>query len=313
MPATPDPSQRSARSIRALVIGASGLVGGAFFTALRERGHDVAGTYGSRPRPGLAPLDFKQHLNLEPVVSGRHLVVLASALTHVDYCETHPEEARARNVDDVRRVAEACSGAGAALLSFSSDYVFDGSAGPYAEDAPVRPLSVYGKTKLAGEEVVAALPRALVIRITNAFDVGYDDRNFVHRCVTHLRERKPLVVPSDQWATPCYATWLARQAVTLLERGAILAPDSPRLLHAGCDDLVSRGELARRVARQLGADPGIIEERPTAVLAQPAPRPLHGGLRNDRWKRLLGVDRLPLDDALADCLPRMKELYAGSH
>ena len=313
MPTVPDPANESARRVRALVIGASGLVGGAFLSVLRERGYDVAGTHGSRPRPGLVPFDFKQHLNLESLVSDRQLVVLASALTHVDYCESHPEEARARNVDDVRRVAEACRDAGAALLSFSSDYVFDGAAGPYAEDAPVRPLSVYGKTKLAGEEVLAALPRALVIRITNAFDVGYDDRNFVHRCVTHLRERKPLVVPSDQWATPCYATWLARQAVTLLERGAILAPDSPRLLHAGCDDLVSRGELARRVARQLGADPGIIEERPTAALAQPAPRPLRGGLRNDRWKRLLGVERLPLDDALADCLPRMKELYAGTH
>jgi dTDP-4-dehydrorhamnose reductase len=313
MPDRTASSTPAARPVRVLVIGASGLVGGAFFAALRERGHDVAGTYGSRPRPGLVAFDFKQHLNLEPLVSGRELVILASALTHVDYCESHAEEARARNVDDVRRVGDACRAAGAALLSFSTDYVFDGAAGPYAEDAPVRPLSVYGRTKLAGEAEVAALPRGLVLRITNAFDIGYDDRNFVHRCVTHLRERKPLVVPSDQWATPCYATWLARQAVTLLERGAILAPDSPRLLHAGCDDLVSRGELARRVARQLGADPGIIEERPTAALAQAAPRPLLGGLRNDRWNRLLGVERLPLDDALADCLPRMKELYAGTH
>jgi dTDP-4-dehydrorhamnose reductase len=313
MPDRTASSTPAARPVRVLVIGASGLVGGAFFAALRERGHDVAGTYGSRPRPGLVAFDFKQHLNLEPLVSGRELVILASALTHVDYCESHAEEARARNVDDVRRVGDACRAAGAALLSFSTDYVFDGAAGPYAEDAPVRPLSVYGRTKLAGEAEVAALPRGLVLRITNAFDIGYDDRNFVHRCITHLRERKPLVVPSDQWATPCYATWLARQAVTLLERGAILAPDSPRLLHAGCDDLVSRGELARRVARQLGADPGIIEERPTAALAQAAPRPLLGGLRNDRWKRLLGVERLPLDDALADCLPRMKELYAGTH
>jgi len=307
----PDPPQRSERPVRALVIGASGLVGGAFSSALRERGHDVAGTYGSRPRPGLVAFDFKQHLNLQPLVNGCQLVVMASALTHVDYCESHTEEARARNVDDVRRVAKACRDAGAALISFSTDYVFDGREGPYAEDALVRPLNVYGRTKLDGEAAVAALPRALVIRITNAFDIGYDDRNFVHRCIRHLRDRKPLVVPSDQWATPCYATWLARQAVTLLERNAILAPDSPRLLHAGCDDLVSRGELARRVARRLGADPGIVEERPTAALAQPAPRPLRGGLRNDRWKRLLGVEHLPLDDALADCLPRMKELYAG--
>jgi hypothetical protein len=128
--------------------------------------------------------------------------------------------------------------------------------------------------------------------------------------VTRFRDREPVVVPADQWATPCYATGLARQTVTLLERGAILARDSPRLLHAGCDDLVSRGELARRVALRLGADAALVEERPTAALHQAALRPLRGGLRNDRWKRLLGVERLPLDDALTDCLPRMKELYA---
>src|SRR5262245_39333643 len=310
MSAPGDSPPQPTRPRRVLVIGASGLVGGACFAALRARGHDVAGTHGSRPRPGLVPFDFNQHSNLAELVSGRELVVMASALTHVDYCESHADEAQARNVDDLRRVREACRAAGAALLTFSTDYVFDGHAGPYREDALVRPLSVYGRSKLAGEAVVSTLPRALVVRITNVFDIGFEDRNFVHRCVTRLRDRKPLVVPSDQLATPMYATWLAAHCVTLWERGAILAPDSPKLLHAGCDDLVSRGELARRVARLLGADASLIEERPTAALGQAAPRPLRGGLRNDHWKRLLGVERLGLDDALEDCLPRMKELYA---
>ena len=305
MASTPPP----ATPLDVFVLGASGLVGGAFFAELGARGHRVTGSYASHPRPGLVPLDLRQDVNLEGHVKGRDLVVLASAMTHVDRCESHPDEARARNVDDVRRVAEACRAAGAAMLSFSSDYVFDGAAGPYAEDSPVRPLSVYGRTKLEGEAATLTVPRALVVRITNVFDIGFEDRNFVHRCVTHFRDHKPLVVPSDQWATPCLASALARQTVTLLERNAILAADSPRVLHAGCDDLVSRGELARRVARLLGADASLLEERPTAALAQPAPRPLRGGLRNDRWKRLLGVERLPLDDALAECLPRMKELY----
>jgi dTDP-4-dehydrorhamnose reductase len=188
--------------------------------------------------------------------------------------------------------------------------VFDGVAGPYAEDALPHPISVYGRSKLASEQVAAGVPDSLVVRITNVFDIGYDDRNFVHRCVTSLRDRKPLLVPSDQFATPAYATWLADQCVTLAERGAILRADSPRLLHAGCDDRVSRGELARRVAALLGADPSLIEERRTAELGQLAPRPLNGGLQNDRWKTLLGVERLPLDDALHDCLPRMRRLYA---
>ena len=292
-----------------LVIGASGLVGGAFHARLARTGVRLTGTCHANSRPGLLPFELGRATRAFLDEQSPDLVVLASAMTHVDRCESEPAEARRRNVDDVQAVADWCHGHDAALVHFSTDYVFDGTAGPYAEDAPVAPLSVYGRSKLASEAVVAALPRALVVRITNVFDIGYDDRNFVHRCVTCLRDRKPLVVPSDQLATPAYATWLADQWVTLLTRGAILRGDSPRLLHAGCDELVSRGQLARRVATLLGADSSLIEERPTAALAQAAARPLRGGLRNDRWKRLLGVERLPLDDALDDCLPRMKALH----
>ena len=298
------------RFAHVLVIGASGLVGGAFHARLARSDARVTGTSHAHPRAGLVPFDLGPAP--DAFLDGLHpdLVIMASAMTHVDRCEAEPDEARRRNVDELRPIAGWCARHGAALLYFSTDYVFDGTAGPYAEDAAPNPLSIYGRSKLAAEQVVAAVPRSLVLRITNVFDIGYDDRNFVHRCVTYLRDRKPLVVPSDQLATPAYATWLAEQAVTLIERGAILGIESPQLLHAGCDDLVSRGDLARRVAALLGADASLISERPTAELGQAAPRPLQGGLRNDRWKSLLGVERLPLDAALHDCLPRMRRLHA---
>jgi len=69
------------------------------------------------------------------------------------------------------------------------------------------------------QQIVATTPRSLVVRITNVFDIGFEDRNFVHRCVVHLRDRRALIVPSDQLATPAYATWLAEQTVTLIARG----------------------------------------------------------------------------------------------
>ena len=308
MPAAPPPP----RFAHALVIGASGLVGGAFRARLARSRIRVTGTTHAHARPGLVP--FALGPAPEPFLDhiGPDLVVMASAMTHVDRCEAEPAEAERRNVDELRPIAEWCARRDVALLYFSTDYVFDGAAGPYGEAAEPHPLSVYGRTKRAAEQLVGGVPNSLVLRITNVFDIGYDNRNFVHRCVTSLRDGKPLVVPGDQLATPAYATWLADHAVTLLERGAILSPEAPRLLHAGCDDLVSRGELARRVAGLLGADSSRIEERPTAALGQLAPRPLRGGLKNDRWKALLGVERLPLDAALHDCLPRMRELYAGN-
>lgn len=307
-PSPPNPS-----SLEYLVLGASGLVGGAFHHWLRDHGHAVTGTYRGRQKPDLVRFDFGSEAALLGEGLQPDLIVMASALTHVDYCETHPEEAYQRNVEDVRLVVNYCRARGRQLLFFSTDYVFDGEVGPYAEDATPHPISVYGRTKRLAEELVLTVPQSLVLRITNVFDIGYDERNFVHRCVTHLREREWLVVPADQLATPAYATWIADQCMALHAMGAILREGSPRLLHAGCDDLVSRGELARRIAARLGADGSLIEERPTAQLRQAAPRPLRGGLRNDAWKRLLGVGRLPLDDALEDCLPRMRRLYAGAH
>ena len=311
-PSPPPPPAPPPRFAHALVIGASGLVGGAFHARLARTRTRVTGTSFAHPREGLVP--FALGPAPEPFLDavGPDLVVMASAMTYVDRCEAEPDEAERRNVHDLKPIAEWCARRDAALLYFSTDYVFDGAAGPYDEAAATHPLSVYGRTKWAAEQLVAAVPGSLVVRITNVFDIGFEDRNFVHRCVTSLRDGRPLVVPGDQLATPAYATWLADHAVTLLERGAILSPQGPRLLHAGCDDLVSRGELARRVAGLLGADASRIEERPTAELGHLAPRPLRGGLRNDRWKALLGVERLPLDDALHDCLPRMRRLYAGS-
>ena len=305
----PPPPFKKRQSAEPMVIGASGLVGGASLAALWNAGYEAYGTFRTHRRPGLWRYDLSSSPDGLFMEFDMHLVVLASALTNVDYCESHPEEARQQNVTEVARLVKWCRQNSRPLVYFSTDYVFDGQNGPYAENEPSNPLNVYGRTKLEAEALVLSLDSSVVIRITNVFDIGFEDRNFVHRCVTHLRDRLPLIVPADQFATPTYATWLADQWVTLLKGGAILERESPRILNAGCDEVVSRGELARRIAARLGADASLIEERPTAELNQAAARPLRGGLRNDLWKRLLGVERLSLDDALDDCLPRMLALY----
>ncbi len=295
---------------RPLVLGGSGLVGGAFYRALSGRGHAVRGTFHTRPAEGLEPLDLAGDTAAYLASVRPSLVILASALTHVDYCETHPEETHAQNVDALEPLVGWCAERDVPLVFFSTDYVFDGAAGPYAEDAPPRPINVYGRSKLVGERRVGALSRHAVLRITNVFDVGHDTKNFLHRCVEHLRDRRPLVVSDDQWATPTSAAWLAAQTLELIASGALCGIESPRTLHVACDDLVSRVEFARRVADRLGADASLIEARPTVTLGQAAPRPRRGGLRNDLLKRLLGLGALPLEAALDEALPRMRSLYA---
>jgi dTDP-4-dehydrorhamnose reductase len=303
-------ADRSPILTRPLVIGASGQVGGAFHQRLARGGYDVRGTYHSRPRPGLEPFTLGPDAGTFLARHDPTLVILASALTHVDYCESHPDETRQRNVGDVEPLVAWCAAHDLPLIYLSTDYVFDGTNGPYAEDATSAPVNVYGESKLAAEQMVARVPRLALLRITNVFDVGFDDRNFLVRLVASLRERRPVVVPVDQLATPTYATWLADQTVALIERGLLLAPGADRVLNVACDDLVSRFDFANRVASLLGADGALIEGKTTAELHQAARRPLRGGLRNDRLKALLGVASLRLDRALDELAPRLKELHA---
>lgn len=292
-----------------LVIGASGLVGGAFMQGLLRRGHPARGTYRTQPTPGLDALDLAADPRPYLDAVRPSLVILAGALTNVDYCESHPEETRDRNVTQLEPVVEWCARSGAPLVFFSTDYLFDGREGPYDEAAAPRPLNVYGRSKLEGERLVGTLERHVVLRITNVFDIGFDRKNFLVRVLEHLRDRRPLVVASDQLATPTYATWLAGQTVELIERGRLGGGESPRTLHLGCDEMISRVEFAARVAALVGGDASLVTGRPTAELAQAAPRPLRGGLRNDRLKRLLGLPAIPFETALRDLLPRMRGAF----
>jgi dTDP-4-dehydrorhamnose reductase len=294
-----------------VILGASGLVGGAFLACLRARGVAVRGTYRTQPRAGLDPLDLADDPAPYLDAVAPSVVVLTSALTYVDYCESHPDETDARNIAQLVPVVRWCDAHAVPLVFFSTDYLFDGEAGPYAEDAPVRPLNVYGRSKLEGERIVDTLACPAVLRITNVFDVGFDVKNYLIRVLDHLRSRQPLIVPDDQLATPTYATWLADQAVTLIERGRLCAPGADRTLHLGCDEMVSRVEFAQRVAALLGDDASMVEGRPTSALNQAAPRPLRGGLRNDRLKQLLGVASIRFEDALRNVLPRMRAYVAA--
>src|SRR5262245_23353500 len=139
--------------MRALVIGASGQVGGAIAARLRERGHHVVGTHHAKPQPDTRPLDVSDAAATERYLAEVEpdWVVCPAALTAVDYCESHPDEAFAANRDAPGNAARAAAKRGAGFVYFSTEYVFDGTAGPYTEDDPPNPQSIYARSKLEGE------------------------------------------------------------------------------------------------------------------------------------------------------------------
>ncbi len=282
--------------MRALVIGASGQVGGALVRLLRERGEPVVGTYWSRPVPGLEPLDVTDGDAVREIVAAARpdVVYLPAALTAVDYCETHRDEAWSKNVEAPANVARAATGAGAKLVFYSTEYVFDGRAGPYGEDDPINPLGVYAESKAAGERAVqAASSDVLIIRTTIVF--GWDPRsvNFAMQVWNRLSAGETMRVPADQIGNPTLVDFLTEATVELVDRGV------RGIVNVVGRDRVPRTEFAVRLARALRLDERLIEPISTAELRQVAPRPLNAGLRTEKLERLLGRPAIGLDEAIA--------------
>ncbi len=292
---------------RALGIGASGQVGRHAARALAARGWEVAGTYATHPDPaaGLRRLDVLDDAAVAACLRevAPEVCLLASALTNVERCEAEPAVAEAANARAPGVVAAACRSVGARLLYLSTEYVFDGAAGPYREEDPVAPASVYGRTKLEGERrTLAADPANLAIRTTVVFSHDPAGLNFVMQLLARLGKGERMRVPADQRSSPTYAPDLGAALAALCEPGIparLAGLPAPQVLNVVGPEVLDRHTFAVRAARALGLDPGLLDAVDTAALGQRAPRPLRAGLRTDRL-RALGLGMRPLDEALAD-------------
>ncbi|HXJ81990.1 MAG TPA: dTDP-4-dehydrorhamnose reductase [Candidatus Methylomirabilis sp.] len=261
--------------MRALVIGASGQVGTALLGALRERGHDAVGTYAHHRDEGLAALDVTDHAAVERAVREARpdWVLCPAGLTHVDYCEEHPAEAFAINCDGPLHAAREARRLGAGFVFFSTEYVFDGERGPYAEGDATNPLSVYGRSKLEGERaVLAEAERAVVVRTTVVYGPDRQEKNFVYQLMRNCRNGQPMRIPQDQISSPTYNADLAQATVELCER------DLHGVYHLVGDGVLDRFAFARLACDVFDLDPAGLVPVSTATLGQKAPRPLKGGL-----------------------------------
>jgi dTDP-4-dehydrorhamnose reductase len=254
--------------LKILIAGAHGQLGRALRAALR--GHDVEAL-------GRDQLDITRADEVLRAVraSACALVVNAAAYNAVDRAEAEPAAAFATNEAGPRTLAEATAGCGAALLHFSSDYVFDGgSREPYAEDARPNPLSVYGKSKLAGERAIRSVnPRHYIVR--TAWLYSEHGHNFPLTMIGAAK-RGPLRVVDDQHGSPTYAPHLAAAVRRLIDAGAPFG-----LYHmAGAGGTTWYG-LARALFRRLRIDVAL-EPVTTAEYPRPAPRPAYAVLTTTR-------------------------------
>jgi len=281
---------------KALVIGASGQVGRALIRVLEDSGIEAIGTYHSRQITGTHKLDVS-----DPDAVGSCFetvkpdVVFLTVNTEggVDYCEDHPEEAEALNVVGTRNVATCTAQCGALLVYYSTDYIFDGEAGPYSEEDIPCAINTYGRTKWEAEQLVQTLvPTHLILRTTAVFGWDRASRNFAMQVWESLGSGTSLRVPEDQWCNPTLVDYLAEASVRLVQMGA------EGIFNVVGRDRMPRSKLAKALARSMALDPALILPVPTSELGQVAPRPLQGGLRTEKLERTLGTEPLDLNESL---------------
>ena len=278
---------------RVLVCGSNGLLGQRLASLLNAgTAYEVLNTSQERsfvfdPQPfDYTQLDISRRSDVRSLVGSFQpdVIVNAAAVTNVDWCETNREEAWKVNVTGVEILAESARRVGAHLVHVSTDYVFDGRNGPYAEEAQPNPISYYGKTKLASENAVREAEHATIIRTIVLYGSGLRLKPSFPIWVMHsLREKTKIRVVDDQYGNPIHVADLASTIIRAAEQRRT------GLFHVGGGEFLNRYEFAVRVADVFGLDSSLIEPIKTADLRQPAPRPLRSGLITRKAEADLGT------------------------
>lgn len=242
---------------------------------------------------GQAVMDFVKANNI-------HVVVNCAAYTAVDKAEENVGLCTRLNSDAVGYLAKAAEANGAALVQISTDYVFDGTAHiPYKETDPTCPDSVYGSTKLTGEQNALTLcSRAMVVR--TAWLYSTFGNNFVKTMLRLGKERESLGVIFDQIGTPTYARDLARVIFAAIRQGIV-----PGVYHFSNEGVCSWYDFTKAIHRMAGITTCRVKPLHTEEYPTPARRPHYSVLDKSKIKSTYGVEVPYWEDSLQSCMAQL--------
>ncbi len=292
--------------MKILVVGSGGRLGGALVRLLAGR-HEVAGM--ARP-----DLDLADGEAVVRALRAADFDVLMSpaALTSVDYCERHLEEAMAVNAVAPRLMAEVAAAKGARMIHFSTDYVFDGrDPAPRVEGDPVDPLGAYGRSKAAGEEAVLEVSgEYLVARVSWVF--GPDRPSFLDSIIGRALENDSVSAVADKFSTPSYSHDLVGMVEALLGRPEV----------AGLINLCNAGSCSWQRYGQVGLDAAAsaglplrartVEPMALADMGFETPRPQHTAMSVERFTDIAGWTPRPWETAVEEYVSRFVASRSGS-
>ena len=308
--------------MKILFTGFSGMLGAALGWRLMEFGEVIGVSRRGKSKAGgdsKIRQIFEADVGDPQVVErlqgiGADLVVHAAAFTDVDGCETDPEEAVRVNSNGCGHIAQLCRIWNAPLVSISTDYVFEGSSNvPYRETDPTGPISVYGASKLFGEEkILKTAPRWVIVR--SGWIYGPGGKNFVEQIVRRAKEGEGLKVVNDQRGSPTYTEDLAQGLVALIRQweASGYSQEKGGVYHLVNGGACSRWELAVK-AVELSGFRALITPVPSSGFPRPAKRPGNSALATDRYTRFVGKPLRMWGAALGDyCLRLRRDLSCAS-
>lgn len=299
-------------SLKILITGAGGMLGTDLASVLNPH-FEIAGLE-KRPVTHLTiPYDIcdltHARKTRDAILSHQPgLVIHTAALTDVDYCEEHHEEALEHNLEATKNVVAACNELNIPLIFFSTDYIFGGTKkGAYAEEDQPEPINFYGNTKLQAEQFIQQNAKhAVIFRITWLFGVW--GRCFPKAILRQAAEVKKMTVVHDQIGRPTYS-WDVAEAIRflLVEKRNSLFPEGTVIYHLGNDKKTNWADFARFILKESGLSHVAVEDIPSTQLKRPAPRPLNSVLSLEKSRTQLGLKLRSWDEATREFLPRLKK------
>jgi len=282
-----------AESGPSVVLGGKGMLGADLVAAI-----EADGTFAPAIVADLPEVDITCENSVRPFLADHkpYVVFNCAAYTNVDGCESHRDEAFAVNATGTGNVAAAAAQIGARLIHVSTDFVFDGALRrPYEETDTPAPLSVYGKSKLAGEEAVAERGKQWAIARTAWLYGGHNGRNFVDLMLRLCREKDELKVVTDQVGSPTWSADLARALIAMAKGGV------EGVFHTANDGACTRLEWVERIVEYAGLSTRLVPAD-SAAFPRPATVPAYSALSTAKLHRETGHVMRPWAEALRDYL-----------
>ena len=224
------------------------------------------------------------------------VIIHTAAMTNVDQCESEKAACWAQNVLSVEYLVEACAKIDCFLLHVSTDFIFDGKAGPYREDAEANPISFYGWSKYAAEKLVThSTLRWGIARTVLVYGIAHDmsRTNIILWVKKSLEEGKNIKVVTDQWRTPTLAEDLAKGCALIAEQ------EVEGIFNISGKDFLTPYEMAIMTAEYFGLDKSLISQADSTTFSQPAKRPPRTGFDLSKSRQILGYQPLGFTEGIA--------------